>query len=444
MNDFLKKTSKRMAASMMLALLCVPSAMAQGKPQMEINLSKAIETALAENPTMKVADQEIELKKVASQEAWQTLLPTLDASYALSHSIKVAAIKTQMGEFKMGMDGATTAQAGLTASLPIFAPAVYQNMKLTKQDIELAQEKARGSKLDLVNQVTKAYFAALLSKDSYEVMQKAYKTSEKSYNDIKRMYEVGSVSEYDKISAEVQMRSMNSSVVSAETGVRLSLLQLKVLMGITADVDLVINDQLQNYESQLVLPGELGSNALDNNTNLRQLDMNIDQLKRARKILKTNFMPTLAAQFQAQYMSYSNSDWNFINYHYTPSMSLAISLSVPIFHASNFTKLRSNKIQMGQMLNTRENTTRQLSIAAESYRDNMVSTVAKLDSNREAVVQANKAVSISAKRYEVGKGTVLELNQSETSLTQAELTYNQSIYDYLTNRADLEYTLGKE
>jgi len=444
MNDFLKKTSKRMAAGMMLALLCVPSAMAQGKPQMEINLSKAIETALAENPTMKVADQEIELKKVASQEAWQTLLPTLDASYALSHSIKVAAIKTQMGESKMGMDGATTAQAGLTASLPIFAPAVYQNMKLTKQDIELAQEKARGSKLDLVNQVTKAYFAALLSKDSYEVMQKAYKTSEKSYNDIKRMYEVGSVSEYDKISAEVQMRSMNSSVVSAETGVRLSLLQLKVLMGITADVDLVINDQLQNYESQLVLPGELGSNALDNNTNLRQLDMNIDQLKRARKILKTNFMPTLAAQFQAQYMSYSNSDWNFINYHYTPSMSLAISLSVPIFHASNFTKLRSNKIQMGQMLNTRENTTRQLSIAAESYRDNMVSTVAKLESNREAVVQANKAVSISAKRYEVGKGTVLELNQSETSLTQAELTYNQSIYDYLTNRADLEYTLGKE
>ena len=39
---------------------------------------------------------------------------------------------------------------------------------------------------------------------------------------------------------------------------------------------------------------------------------------------------------------------------------------------------------------------------------------------------------------------MLELNQSETALTQAELTYAQSIYEYLTNRADLEYTLGKE
>ena len=39
---------------------------------------------------------------------------------------------------------------------------------------------------------------------------------------------------------------------------------------------------------------------------------------------------------------------------------------------------------------------------------------------------------------------MLELNQSETALTQAELTYNQSIYDYLSNRADLEYTMGAE
>jgi outer membrane protein TolC len=51
---------------------------------------------------------------------------------------------------------------------------------------------------------------------------------------------------------------------------------------------------------------------------------------------------------------------------------------------------------------------------------------------------------ISGKRYEVGGGTILELNQSETALTQAELIYVQSIYDYLANSADLDYTLGRE
>lgn len=444
MNSFFGKTSKRLATGLALAVVCASSAMAQSKPTMVITLDKAIETALAENPTMKVADKEIELKKVADKEAWQALLPSVDAQLSLQHSIKVAEIRTSMGSFKMGMDGSTTAQGGITISLPIFAPTVYQNMKLTKEDIQVAQEKARGSKLDLVNQVTKAYYAALLSKDSYDVMVKAYKTSTENYNQINKMYEVGTVSEYDKISAEVQMRNMNSAVVSAETGIRLSLLKLKVLMGITADVNLQINDNLKAYESQLVMPNELGQNAVDNNTDLRQLDLNVKLLERTRKLLKTNFMPTVAVQLSGQYQSMSNDNWNLFNYHYSPSLALAFSVSVPLYRASNFTKLQSNKIQISQLLDTRDYTRRQLTIAASSYRENMVSTVAKIESNRQAVAQADKAVSISAKRYEVGKGTVLELNQSETALTQAELTYNQSVFDYLTNRADLEYTMGKD
>lgn len=411
---------------------------------LDLNLSKAIEIALAENPIMKVADKEIQLKKVADTEAWQNLLPQLDASLALSHSIKVAEIRTSMGSFKMGMDGSTTAQGGLTMTLPLFAPAVYANMKLTKEDILVAQEKARNSKLDLVNQVTKAYFGALLSQDSYKVMQKAYDTSKKYYDVIDNMYKVGRVSEYDKISAEVQMRNMNSSVVSAQTGVKLSQLQLKVLMGITADIDLNITDSLMAYENTLLLPNEFGVDEIDNNSNLKQLDLNYNLLQKTRKILNTNFMPVVAMQLTGQYQSMSNDNWNLFNYHYSPSVSLAFSVSIPVFRASNWTKLKTNKIQMESLLETRQNTKRQLSMAAQSYRENMISTVAKLESNKQAVYQADKAVTISEKRYEVGKGTILELNQSETSLTQAELTYHQSIYEYLTNKADLEYTLGRD
>jgi outer membrane protein TolC len=65
-------------------------------------------------------------------------------------------------------------------------------------------------------------------------------------------------------------------------------------------------------------------------------------------------------------------------------------------------------------------------------------------SNKENVMQAKKAVVIAEKRYDVGKGTVLELNSSQVSLTQAQLTYNQSINDYLVAKADLDQVLGKE
>ena len=177
---------------------------------------------------------------------------------------------------------------------------------------------------------------------------------------------------------------------------------------------------------------------------MRQLDQNMTLLERTRKVLNTNFMPTVAMQLQGQYQSMSNDNWNVFKYRYSPSLTLAFSLSVPIFHASNFTKLKSNKIMIAQLEDTRINTQRQLNMAAESYKQNMASNIAQVESNAEAVKQANKAVDISSKRYEVGRGTILELNQSETAQTQAELTYMQSIYDYLVNRANLDYTLGRE
>ena len=412
---------------------------------LNLTLPKAVEIALAENPTIRVADKDVELKKVADSEAWQALLPTLDANLTLSHSIKVAEMKIGENKVKFGQDGTTTATGALTLSLPLFAPAVYQNMKLTKEDIMLAQEKARSSRLDLVNQVTKAYYAALLAQDSYGVMQKSYNTSKENFEVVNNKFKVGAVSVYDKISAEVQMRNMNSSLVSAKTGLNLAILQLKVLMGVTADVSISIDDKLNRYESTLVLPQLTAEEqSLSANSALRQLDFNMQLLERSRKLIKTNFMPTAALQLSGQYQSISNPDWNFFKYNYSPSATLAFAVSVPIFHADNFTKLKSNKLQMAQLTDTRLDTQRKLNVALESYKQNMASTIAQVESNAEAVRQADKAVEISGKRYEVGRGTILELNQSETARTQAELTYVQSIYDYLTNKADLEYTLGRD
>lgn len=413
--------------------------------RMDITLDKAIEIALAENPTIKVADKEIELKKAADAEAWQNLLPTLDANIALQHNVKVAEMRTSMGTFKMGMDGSTTAQGGLSLSLPLYAPTVYQNMKLTKADIKLAQEKARGSRLDLINQVTKAYFSALLASDSYDVITRSYNTAMQNYEVVNNKFKVGKVSEYDKISAEVQMRNTNSSMVSAGTGKNLAMLKLKVLMGVTANVDIFINDSLKAYEGTLTLSNtNYNVGELDNNSDLRQIDHRGNLLERTRKVLHTNFMPTIGMQLSGTYQSMSNPNWNIFKYHYSPAVTLAFQVNIPIFHATNWTKLKSNKIQMEQLVDLRLNVERQLNMAAESYRQNMQSSIAQIESNLEAVKQANKAVSISSKRYEVGRGTILELNQSEDALTMSELNYVNSIYDFLANKADLDYTLGRE
>ena len=415
------------------------------KDTLTLTLDKALTIALDENPTMKVAAEEIALKKVAGKEAWQSLLPEASIAGSLDHTIKAAEMKLNDMSFKMGQDGTNTANAGLSINLPLFAPAVYRAMSMTKTDIELAVEKSRASELDLINQVTKAYYQLMLAQDSYEVLQGSYKLAEDNFNVVNAKYQQGAVSEFDKISAEVQMRSIKPNVISAANAVTLAKLQLKVLMGITADVDIKTDDNLTNYESML-FANQLKEEdvSLENNTTMKQFELNMKLLEKNVKSLKTNFMPTLSMSFSYQYQSLYNPNINFFDYTWSNSSSLMFNLSIPLYRASNFTKVKSARIQMRQLDWNRIDTERKLNMQVVSYRNNMTASSEQVVSNIENVMLAEKAVQIAGKRYEVGKGTVLELNSSQVSLTQAQLTYNQSIYDYLVAKADLDLVLGKQ
>ena len=448
MNRLKRLTGKKMLLTAM-ALCAFGFAKAQteqtAQNTLTLTLDKALEIALDENPTIKVAAEEIALKKVASKEAWQSLLPEASLNGSLDHTIKAAEMKLNDMSFKMGQDDTNTANAGLSINLPLFAPAVYRAMSMTKTDIELAVEKSRASELDLINQVTKAYYQLMLAQDSYEVLQGSYKLAEDNFNVVNAKYQQGAVSEFDKISAEVQMRSIKPNVISAANAVTLAKLQLKVLMGITADVDIKTDDNLTNYESML-FANQLKEEdmSLDNNTTMKQFELNMKLLEKNVKSLRTNFIPTLSMSFSYQYQSLYNPNINFFDYTWSNSSSLMFNLSIPLYRASNFTKVKSARIQMRQLDWNRIDTERKLNMQVVSYRNNMTASSEQVVSNKENVMQAEKAVQIAGKRYEVGKGTVLELNSSQVSLTQAQLTYNQSIYDYLTAKADLDQVLGKQ
>ena len=417
----------------------------EAKDTLTLTLDRALEIALSDNPTIKVAEEEIALKKVTHKETWQNLLPQASIDGTWNHTISAAQMNLGGQSFKMGMDNSNTVSGVLNISLLIFAPSVYKAMSMTKTDIELAVEKSRASKLDLVNQVTKGYYQLMLTQDSYDVLQKSYKLAEDNYNIVNAKYQQGAVSEFDKISAEVQMRSIKPNVISAGNAVTLSKLQLKVLMGVTADVDIEIADNLGNYETEL-FANELNQPAanLNNNTTMKQLDLNRKMLNQNIKSLRTNFMPTLGMNYSYQYQSLYNEDWNILDYNWSGSSALMFTLSIPLYKASNFTKLKSNRIQIRQLEQNRLDTERKLNMQITSYQNNMAASSEQVVSNRENVMQAQKAVQIAGKRYEVGKGTVLELNTSQVQLTEAELTYNQSIYDYLVAKADLDQVLGKD
>lgn len=434
----MKYVLKPMLALLLLIYTAMQSVQAQDT--LKITLEEAVRIALSDNPTIKVAGQEIQLKKEARREAYSGLFPEASLVGSYSRAIKKQSFAMRGEVMEVGTDN--TYSGGLSISLPVFAPALYKSINLTTTDVKLAVEKARSSRLDMINQVTKAFYQLLLAQDSYNVLLKSYKQSEDNYQVVKAKYDQGAVSEYDKISAEVQMRSLKPTVVSARNGVNLANLQLKVLMGMESDANVAIEGNLKDYEMSMFTRQAMPRpNNLVNNSTLKQLELNALQLKQTLKLQYTNFMPTLSTTFQYMYTS-MNDNFKFREYDWRPYSTIGLSLSIPLFKGSNFTQLKQTRIQMKQLAENRINTERQLTMQATSYLDNMAASTEQVVSNKEAVHQAEKGRLIAEKRYEIGKGTILELNSSEVALTETQLTYNQSIYDYLVSKADLDLVLG--
>jgi len=441
----MKRRFFRRTAMLLFAFLAATGANAQNdETVLKLTLDQALDIALSENPTIKVAEQQIELKKLSKDEAWQSLLPSVDFSGTVQYTVLAAVMKLNGMEFKMGQDGTSTWNGQLSVSLPVFAPTVYATMNMTETDLKQAVEQARSSRLSLINQVTKAYYQLLLAQDSYEVLKQGLDNAQENYDVISAKFGVGKSSEYDKISADVQLRSLNPNVVSAQNAIRMAQLQLMILMGIESDAEIEVSGNLADYETLLYVGAlsEQDTHDLSGNSDMRQLEISQELLDHSLRIQKMNFLPTLALSGNYSSQSLYNDNFRIKDYTWANSSSVVLSLSVPIFRMGNFTKLRSSKLQISQLAENRMYTEKQLNMQVKNYVNNMKSYSEQVASNKIAVEQAEKGRQIASKRFEVGSGTILELNSSEVALTQAKLTYSQAIYNYLAAKADLEMMLG--
>ena len=426
----------------MMAAICLCAMGATAQEKLALTLEQAIEIALSDNPTIQVAEQTVQLKKISNKETVMGLLPEASLAGSYTRTIKKQTMVMMGQKIEIGIPNQY--QGGLSVSLPIFAPTLYKSMKLTKTDVALAVEQARSSKQDLVNQVTKAFYQTLLAQDSYAVLEKSFAQSEENFRIVNAKFEQGRVSEFDKISAEVQMRNLKPSVISARNAVELSKLQLLVLMNIEPETEFELIGSLKDYEES-VYTGILtaDTNSLKENSALKQMDMNVKMLQQTLSLNKQNFAPMVALQFNYMYTCMTDN-FKFKDYEWNPYSNVSLSVSVPLFKYSNFSNMKKTNIQIGQLMQNRDYTARQLAMQQQSYLNSMAASAEQVSSNKEAITQAEKGRAIAEKLYEVGRGTILELNSAEVALTQAQLTYAQSIFDYLSAKADLDKLQGKE
>ena len=421
-----------------------------------ISLDQAIEIALSENASVKVADMEIERTGYARKGTYASLFPQIDGNANYQRTIKKQVMYMDFdmpgggGEESPMSNGIevgrwNTWNAGVSASMPLVNAQLWQSLKISDMDVELAVEKARSSRLEMVNQVKQAYFACLLAKDVFEVYKSVYENALENLEQTQRKYNAQKASELDLARSKTSLANAIPNVFDAENSVILSLWQLKAVMGVDLDENIDVLGRLSDYGEDML--GALvpeGMPELDANSTMRQLSIQADQLAASIKAQQYASLPSLALSFSDSINAMAN-DYNFSEYRWSPSSYVGLSLQIPIFAGGKrYNAVRQARVQAAELDIQREETERQLKIAVRQYLNTMDTATKSYSSAASAVESAQKAYDIASMSYNVGKNTLTDLNDAQLALTQARLSESQAIHSYLVAKANLESTLGAD
>ena len=427
----------------------LPSASAQ----LRLTLDKAIDLALSENPTIEVADLEVRRYDYVKRQTWGNLLPQVNVTGQVNHQFVVQ--KMSKG-FSLGNDPYTTLSGAVDASLPLFAPQVYRTMKFNDAQMAAAVEAARSSRITLVAEVRKAYYNILLAEQSLAVLRESEATVRRTVEDTQLKYDNGLASEYDLLTARVQLSNLRPTILQTETSIRLAELQLKMYLSIPEEVAIEVTGELDALRDE-VLAGTDGLTAdPGENSDLRTLELQEELLRRQLRTENASRLPTIGAfgnftltgnNMGSVMFDMEHGGMTSVKdgYFWQNPLYAGIRISVPLFAGlTKANRARELKNQIAQIGKQREYAREQIGVQVRAALNDLMTARETMLAQEKTVEQARKAYSIADTRYRAGAGTMLELNTAQLAETQARLGFSQSIYDYLSAKAEYDRIVGRE
>ncbi|MBQ1656346.1 MAG: TolC family protein [Bacteroidales bacterium] len=445
-----------MKKSLLILITLCAALQIKAQDTVYLTLDQALQTALSENATVRIADLEIERAGYARKGSYAALFPQIDGSGSYQRTIKkqVMYIDFAMGgntgeEGGGSRDGIevgrwNTWSTGVSASMPLVNAQLWKSLQISDQDVELAVEKARASRLETVTQVKKAFFTVLLAKEALKVYQSVFENARENLELTQKKYNAQRASELDLTRSKTAMANAVPNMYDAANAVELGLWQLKAVMGVDLEADIDVAGTLQDYSGQMLEATGAMDTDLSGNSSLRQLAIQAQQLANTIRMQQYAYIPTLALGFNYSINAMAN-DYDFSQYKWSPYSYVGLSLSIPIFSGGKrLNAVRQAKVQATELDIQRTNAERQLQIAIRQYLGTMDTATKSYASAASAVETAQKAYDIARQSYDVGRSTLTDLNDAQLALTQSRLGECQAIFNYLSAKSDLEGTLGAD
>lgn len=443
----MKTIRKSISFLLLTAGMGAGSAQAQSDTSHAWTLQECIRYAIEHNIQIRQSANEAEMNKVEANTAKWSRLPSLSGSAGQSWSWGRSA--SPADNSYSNINSANT-NFSLGANVPVFTGLQLSNQyALAKLNLKAAIEGLNKAKEDLTVNVASTYLQVLFNRELSDIAIRQTELSKEQLKRIEGLHEAGKTSPSEVAEAQARVAQDEMTEVQSDNKYKLSLLALSQLLELPTPEGFTLAQPVEEPEFlPLTPPDDIYTQAVSCKPVIKSMEYRLQGSTRNVRIAQSSFYPQLSfsAGLGSNYYtvngtsesSFSNQMKNNLNKY------IGFNLSVPLFNRfSTRNRVRTARLQQTGLQLQLDNAKKTLYKEIQQAWYNALAAESKYNSSKAAVEANEKSFRLTNEKFNNGKATFVEYNESKFNLTKALSDRLQAKYDYLFSIKILDFYKGK-
>ncbi len=392
-------------------------------PQKLMTLKSAIDTVLANNPSLKAAREKIHQLDLTTSTVRGSLYPNVEATVSALQKKDSVANGTAV------MDGHSynTYSTEVKLIQPLFRVGTFSAINSVKKDMEVGKLDSEITERDLIKAVILSYYRIVFSTRSVETLMYQQRLVKESQKVAEQHMRIGRGRRLDVLQIRTQLALQEAKIAAAKNQQQIAAANLAFLMGENIE-------QSFRIKSDLAIPG---ITEIDRAINLKEykipelerIELELSQIGDKKQVALGKHLPSLSLI----------GSYNFANYKkeelYNPlsnSWYLGLQLTIPLF--SGFSSMYEQSQYSSQRLQLeflQKNSISNFNFQQISGRKNLETAHNSILSGDEALKLATSSNEEAKKNYRYATIDLLQLLTVQQAYAQAEQTLNDEKYNYI-------------
>lgn len=407
-----------------------------------LNLDDAMLRAFQTNPTVSIAQYELDSARASYNAARQSRGISITANHTTQRGgyddnivKKTDATGAWTGEYWKGIGNSHS--NGLTASLPIFTGGKLKGtIKQAKANYQYNQVGVQRTYNEMRSTVTDGYFTMLQADNMQKLSAESVARLEDHLKNVQAQYDVGVVAKVDVLRSQVELANAKQTLIQAENSYQVAEANMNKIVGLPMDTNLKL-DNLLVYNAYDKNMDDCLAYAAEHRPELMQAQYNVDAAKGALMVARSGHMPQVAASAS---QSWSDTNWPGDE---KGNWGVGVNVSMNVFDTGvTLSKIHGAEADLKKAEETYRDTVNAVNLDVRSNYLGLREAEKRISTTKLAVEQADEDYRIAQLRYMSGVGTNTDVLDAQVALTQAKTNYTQALYDYNTSKTALETSIG--